>query len=171
MTIVLETARLTLRQFTEEDAELIWKLNKDAEVTRYTHDPVKDLDHAREVLLQHILPQYALYNYGRWAIHLKSDHSFIGWCGLKFRPERMETDLGYRLMKPYWGKGYVTEAASACIRFGFESIHIQQIIALSEPANIASVRVLEKCGMTRVGVDAVDGYPVYSYAISNPFIT
>ncbi len=171
MTIVLETTRLVIRQFTAGDAELIWLLNQDPEVTQFTHDPVRDPEHAGEVLLQHILPQYALYNFGRWAVHLKGNLDFIGWCGLKFRPERMETDLGYRLMKSYWGKGYATEAAAGCLRFGFEKLHIQEIIGRAEPGNMASVRVLEKCGMEYIGNEMVDGFNVRTYLARNPFIT
>ena len=71
MNIVIETKRLLLRLFTEEDAQLIYDLNLDVEVIKFTHDPVKDLNHAKEILEGTILPQYVLYNHGRWAIHLK----------------------------------------------------------------------------------------------------
>ncbi len=103
MNIILETNRLLLRTFTLEDAQLIYELNLDPEITRYTGDPVKDINHAKEVLEQVILPQYALYNHGRWAVHIKDDLEFIGWCGLKNRPERNEIDLGYRFLKTAWG--------------------------------------------------------------------
>lgn len=71
MTIIIETNRLLLRTFTELDAALIYNLNVDADVTRYTHDPVRDLAHASEILEKVIIPQYALYNHGRWAVHLR----------------------------------------------------------------------------------------------------
>ena len=69
MNIIIETNRLLLRTFTELDAALIYELNLDPDVTRYTHDPVKDLSHASEIL-EKVIPQYALYNHGRWAAHL-----------------------------------------------------------------------------------------------------
>src|SRR6476620_1626617 len=105
MNIILETPRLLLRTFTMDDAQLIYDLNLDPEVTRYTGDPLTDIDHARQVLEQVILPQYALYNHGRWAVLVKPELEFIGWCGLKNRPERNEIDLGYRFMQKAWGKG------------------------------------------------------------------
>ncbi|MEI2740515.1 MAG: GNAT family N-acetyltransferase [Chitinophagaceae bacterium] len=83
MNIIIETERLVLRTFTVEDAPLIYELNSDPEVIRYTGDPMKDLHHAQQVLEQVILPQYALYNHGRWAVHIKPEMVFIGWCGLK----------------------------------------------------------------------------------------
>ncbi len=105
MNIILQTDRLLLRTFTIADASLIYELNLDPDVVRYTLDPLKDINHAKQVLEQIILPQYALYNYGRWAVHLKNDLEFIGWCGLKNRPERNEIDLGYRFIQKAWGKG------------------------------------------------------------------
>jgi [ribosomal protein S5]-alanine N-acetyltransferase len=170
MNVVLETQRLLLRQFTADDAELIWQLNLDPEVTRFTHDPVRNLDHAKEILEKTILPQYALYNHGRWAVHKKNDLQFIGWCGLKFRPERNEIDLGYRFMKAFWGQGYATEAAFACIKYGFEKLNLQRIVGRAEPGNIGSLKVLEKCGMIYIGQDIVDDHPANTYEIINPFI-
>src|SRR5262245_18712766 len=116
MNVIIETKRLILRTFTINDADLIYELNLDPDVTRYTHDPLKNIDHAAEILEKAILPQYALYNHGRWAVHVKPDFNpitikFIGWCGLKYRAELNEVDLGYRFKKQAWGKGYATEAA------------------------------------------------------------
>ncbi len=170
MNIILETNRLLLRTFTLEDAQLIYELNLDPEITRYTGDPVKDINHAKEVLEQVILPQYALYNHGRWAVHIKDDLEFIGWCGLKNRPERNEIDLGYRFLKTAWGKGYASEAAFACIKYGFEKLNLQRIIGRAMPDNIGSLRVLEKCGMTYIGDEIVDDHPAKTYEILNPSI-
>jgi ribosomal-protein-alanine N-acetyltransferase len=111
MSVIIETERLLLRTFMEDDASLIYELNLDPEVTRYTLDPIIDVAHAKKILNEVILPQYTLYGHGRWAVHLKTTLEFIGWCGLKFRPERNEIDLGYRFRKIFWGNGYATEAA------------------------------------------------------------
>ena len=170
MTVVLETKRLLLRLFTVDDAELIWQLNLDPEVTRFTHDPISNIDHAKEVLEKTILPQYALYNHGRWAVHIKNDLQFIGWCGLIFRSELNEIDLGYRFMKAFWGQGFATEAAFASIQYGFEQPHLQRIVGRVEPGNIGSIKVLENCGMKYIGQDIVDGHPANTYEILNPLI-
>jgi RimJ/RimL family protein N-acetyltransferase len=90
MNVILETDRLFLRTFTSDDSGLIYNLNLDPYVTRYTHDPVRDIYHAKEILDQVIIPQYVLYNYGRWAVHIKPMLTFIGWCGLKYRPEKVK---------------------------------------------------------------------------------
>jgi ribosomal-protein-alanine N-acetyltransferase len=170
MNVVIETQRLLLRTFEKEDAPLIYALNLDPEVIRYTLDPIRNIEHAGQVLEQVILPQYALYNHGRWAVHTKPDLEFIGWCGLKARPERNEIDLGYRLIKIAWGKGYATEAAWACIQYGFEKLHLQRIIGRAMPENKGSLRVLEKCGMNYICDEMVDGHPAKTYEIINPSI-
>jgi len=170
MNIVIETERLILRTFTEDDGILIYELNKDPDVTEYTGDQVRDIEHACQVLEQVILPQYALYNHGRWAVHVKSDFEFIGWCGLKARPERNENDLGYRFMKSAWGKGFATEAALACLKYGFEKLNLPRIVGRAMPQNIASLKVLEKCGMKYIGEEVVDDHPAITYEAINPFI-
>lgn len=174
MNVIIETDRLLLRTFTIEDAPLIYNLNLDPEVIRFTLDPIKNLDHARQILEHVILPQYALYNHGRWAVHMKhrksavAEREFIGWCGLKARPERNEIDLGYRFIKTAWGKGFATEAACACIEYGFEKLHLQRIIGRAMPENNGSLKVLEKCGMIFLREEVVDGHSAKTYEIVNP---
>ena len=170
MDIVIETSRLILRTFTELDAKLIYELNQDPDVIKYTHDSIKDLAHASEVLTRTILPQYALYNHGRWAVHLKTTLEFLGWCGLKYSAELNEIDLGYRFKKAAWGKGYATEAAYASIKYGFNKLGVKRIVGKAEIDNIASWKVLEKCGMIYIGREEVDGFPVKTYEIYNPSV-
>jgi RimJ/RimL family protein N-acetyltransferase len=170
MNVIIETDRLLLRTFTSDDAPLIYQLNLDPEVTRYTLDPMVSIDQAKEVLENIILPQYALYNHGRWATHTKSNMDFIGWCGLKMRPELNEIDLGYRFLKASWGNGYATEAAYACIKYGFEELHLQRIVGRALPGNLASIRVLEKIGMNYVGEENIEALLHKTYDIFNPLI-
>ena len=149
---------------------LIYELNLDPDVTRYTHDPVKDLAHATEILEKTIIPQYALYNHGRWAVHLKASLDFLGWCGLKYRAELNEIDLGFRFKKEFWGKGFATEAAYASIKYGFEKIGLQRIVGRAEIDNIGSLKVLKKCGMNYIGDEEVEGYPVKTYELYHPSV-
>lgn len=170
MNVIIETERLILRTFTEEDTELIYQLNLDPDVTRYTGDTVRDREHAAEVLAEIILPQYRLYNHGRWAVHTKPHLVFIGWCGLKYRPEPDEVDLGYRFVKSAWGKGYATESAMAVLDFGFRQLKLKRIVGRALPDNAASLRVLEKCGMDYVGEEVIEGLLHRTYEAYNPSI-
>jgi len=167
--MLFKTERLYLRRFTKADAGLIYELNQDPEVTRYTGDPIQDLEQAASVLQNNILPQYTLYNMGRWAVHETEGGAFTGWCGLKYRPEREEIDLGYRFMKKYWGKGYAFESARACINYGFSVLNLGVITGRAMPENIASWKVLEKCGMQFSKNETVDGHPAKTYIIQNPY--
>ncbi|MBA2250787.1 MAG: GNAT family N-acetyltransferase, partial [Chitinophagaceae bacterium] len=127
MQIVFETPRLFLRLFTKDDAALILALNSDPEIVKYVHENIlKTEAEAKNIISNIILPQYK-NNLGRWAIHLKSDGAFIGWCGLKHLPDSSEIDLGYRLMKPAWGKGYATEAARHTLEHGFKKLDLPLI--------------------------------------------
>jgi len=170
MNVVIETDRLLLRTFTQDDAPLLFELNSDPAVTVYTLDLMTDLDHARQVLVEVILPQYALYNHGRWAVHLKDNLEFIGWCGLKYILERDEVDIGYRFMKKFWGWGYATESAHASLQYGFKKIGLQKIIGRALPGNLASIHVLEKCGMHYIGEEYIDGLLHKTYQANNPAI-
>ncbi|HKB42977.1 MAG TPA: GNAT family N-acetyltransferase, partial [Chitinophagaceae bacterium] len=85
--------------------------------------------------------------------------------------ERNEIDLGYRFIKNAWGKGYATEAAYACIKYGFEKLNLQRIIGRAVQGNIASLNVLQKCGMVYIEEEVVDGHPAKTYEIINPLIS
>lgn len=168
MKVIFETPRLILRQFTEADAPLILSLNSDPEIVKYVHEPtLKTIEHAQEIVNNIILPQYQ-NNLGRWAIHTKHNMDFIGWCGLKYRPELDEIDLGYRLMQKAWGHGYATEAAQASLDHGFNELNLKLITGRAHIENLASIKVLEKIGMDFIGEGIVDDCPVRTYTKANP---
>lgn len=168
MKIIFETDRLILRRFTEADAGLLLYLNSDPEVLTYLHEPLlEDEEHSLEILRTIILPQYEK-NLGRWAVHKKEDNAFIGWCGLKYRPEIEEIDLGYRFIKTAWGKGFATEAASHTLEHGFKVLQLPLITGRAHIGNAGSIKVLEKIGMKFIGEGIVDDCPVRTYIASNP---
>lgn len=153
---ILETPRLYLREMTSEDAESAYLLNLDPEVIQYTgDDPFESIEEAREFLEKY--ESYKKYGFGRWAVILKETDEYLGWCGLKYTPELDEFDIGYRLMKKFWGKGYATEAAEVCLKLGFEQFNMKTIVGRVMPANSASLRVLEKIGLTYLENRVTDG--------------
>lgn len=163
MHIIFQTPRLTLRRFTEADAPLILSLNSDPEIVKYVHEPtLKTVEQAGKILHDIILPQYK-NNLGRWAIHVKDSNEFIGWCGLKYRPEIDEIDLGYRLVQKAWGKGFATEAAQHTLYYGLNDLEVKLITGRAHIENIASIKVLEKIGMDYIGEGIVDDCPVRTY--------
>lgn len=164
---ILETGRLLLREMTPADAALVHALNLDPEVVQYTGDVAFDsIANAAEFLDKY--DHYARYGFGRWAVIRKSDQAFLGWCGLKYDQERDEHDIGYRFFKKYWGQGYATESAFACIALGFKKFGMQRIVGRVMEQNTASIRVLEKLGLTFHQRYDFDGNPGIVYEIFLP---
>lgn len=145
--MIITTPRLNLRQLTPADAERFYLLNADPEVIRYTGDAAfAAMDEAKEFLEGY--NHYEKYGFGRWAVIRKEDNEFLGWCGLKYTPETDEYDIGFRFFKKYWNQGYATEAAKACLDYGLNDLGMKTIIGRAMKANSASIKVLEKIGMT-----------------------
>ncbi len=167
MKIIFQTPNLILSQFNEADGSLILQLNSNPEIVKYVHEPVLEkLEQAEKIIIDIILPQYK-NNLGRWAIYTKNNMEFIGWCGLKYRDDKNEIDLGYRLLPQWWGKGYATEAAQYSLTYGFDTLHLKQIVGRAHIENIASIKVLEKIGMNFIEEGMVDNCPVKTYMKSN----
>ena len=154
MRVFLETERLILREFTEDDVENLVELDSDAEVMRYLNGGIPT---PREVVERSILPRFLSYykrytGFGVWAAMEKVSGAFIGWFSLRPPDEsrRDEVELGYRLRRSAWGQGYATEGARALIHKGFTELGIQHVIANTYEHNTGSRRVMEKVGMTLV---------------------
>ena len=151
---LFESPRLGYREFSPDDAGHIYRLNADPLVIRYTGDPPFNSEQeARDFILGY--ERYRNDGYGRWAVINKADREFIGWSGLNLLDG--EIDLGYRFFRSVWGQGFATEAARACIDFGFNQLGMSRIIARALPENIASWKVLEKVGMRFTGLGHCKG--------------
>jgi [ribosomal protein S5]-alanine N-acetyltransferase len=162
----LETERLILREFTESDVEAFYELGNNPVVTRFTGDPgFTSLDAALASLRERPLADYQKHGFGRWAVVLKSSRQVIGFTGLKYLDDLQAVDIGYRLLPEHWGKGLATESSRPAIRYGFETLHLNEIIGLVDPANVASVHVLEKLGLTYAGMTEYRHGPALKYAI------
>jgi RimJ/RimL family protein N-acetyltransferase len=168
MKVILETDRLLIREYVEEDAEAFFKLNTDPQVLRFVPDkPLLSVEQAQQILLGHPIADYRKHGFGRGACILKSTGEQIGFAGLKFLEELGEVDVAYRLMPAYWGKGFATEAARASVHFGFAHLGLKRIIGLVMPENIASVRVLEKIGLRYAETATFWGHQFSKYVITS----
>jgi ribosomal-protein-alanine N-acetyltransferase len=144
--IILQTSRLYLREFSTLDASHFYELNLDQEVIKYTGDVAfQSIEEAKKFLENY--DHYHKFKFGRWAVIDKSNEEFVGWCGLKYSPEKDEVDLGFRFFQKHWNKGFASEAAQACLNYGFNDLNLKQIVGRAMKANLASFRVLEKVGM------------------------
>lgn len=147
MSVILETERLILRESVVSDAPDLFEMNSDPEVLKYTGDAAfRSVEETEELIRNY--KDYKKYGYGRWTTVVKATNEVIGFCGLKYLEDINETDLGYRWKKQHWGKGYATEAGRACLQYGFENLELEQIVAQVLEENNASIKVLEKIGMS-----------------------
>ncbi|MBD2020240.1 GNAT family N-acetyltransferase [Leptolyngbya sp. FACHB-36] len=154
--IYLETDRLLLREFTADDANLLFELDSDPEVIRYADVPfilegkLPDYDRYPNQVLPRFLTAYQQSNhqFGFWAAIVKSTRQFIGW--FEFNPDPKvggDVELGYRLKREAWGHGYATEGAKALIAKGFLELQIPRVAAVALEENRASTRVMKKVGL------------------------
>jgi len=144
MKSLITTPRLYLREIVSEDATAMYELNLDPSIKKFTgDDPFQSIAHAREFWEKY--DHYHKHGYGRWAVVLKQTDQVIGWSGLKNNGDFI--DLGYRLIPRYRGKGYATEAAKACLEYGFTKLQMKEIVGRASLENQASIKVLEKIGM------------------------
>jgi RimJ/RimL family protein N-acetyltransferase len=168
MNVIFETERLLIREYIEEDAESFFKLNSDPEVLRFVPDKaLLNVEQARKLLVDHPIADYRKHGFGRGACILKSTGEQIGFAGLKYLEELGEVDVAYRLLPTYWGKGLATEAAVASVRYGFADLGLKRIVGLAMPANIASVRVLEKAGLRYLETVSLWGHSFSKYVITH----
>ena len=144
---ISETNRLLLRELNPNDAAFAYNLNADTEVIKYTGDePFASVDEAREFLTKY--DHYQKYGFGRWGVVLKETGELIGWCGLKYTEDLKEYDIGFRFLKIHWNQGYATEAAKLCLELGFNKFGMKEIVGRAMKENLASIRVLQKIGLT-----------------------
>jgi len=164
MKIFAETERLILRELVASDAEGLFAIDSDPDVNIYLgNNPVKNIEQTRDII-QFIRNQYVENGIGRWAMIEKTTNNFIGWAGLKLVKEPTNNycnyyDLGYRLNKNYWGRGFATEAAKTCVDYGINQLNLKHIYAIADENNIASKKVLEKVGLKFIETFNLEGTP------------
>jgi RimJ/RimL family protein N-acetyltransferase len=158
MGIVLETGRLTLRQFTETDVDNLFDLNSDPEVMRHLNGgkPASREQIRDEIIPFHLGVYERFPGFGTWAAQAGPTGEFLGWFHFRV-VEGQGIDLGYRLHRRAWGKGYATEGSRALISKGFTSLGVERVFAHTMAVNLASRRVLEKSGLVLVRTFPYEG--------------
>jgi len=140
------------------------ELNNDPEVIKYTGDKA----FTSEKVARQFLEKYTAYkNYGlgRYAVIHKQSKAYLAWCGIKYDPAENEYDIGFRFFRKYWNQGFATETAHACLKYGFEKKNLTRVVGKAAKENHASIRVLEKIGMTYCSEFNFDGVPGVKYEV------
>ncbi len=147
----LRTARLGLRRWRPEDLAPFAALNADPEVMEYFPSMLTEAQSTR--FAAHIEDGFERHGFGLWAVEVPEVAPFIGFVGLNladfdaaFTPA---VEVGWRLARPYWGRGYATEGAEAALRYGFEGAGLSEIVSYTAEINKRSRMVMERLGIRR----------------------
>lgn len=167
--VIVETERLILRRLRTSDSEALNHVFGDEEVMR-SGDGVQTAQWVEDWLSRCIEGYERNSGIGPWAVVERESRRTIGYCGLFHFPDvcgRPETEIGYRLARRHWGRGYATEAVRAVRDYAFRTLGIPRLVAIIEPVNAASIRVAKKAGMQYEQEVMLEGYthPDHVYAI------
>jgi RimJ/RimL family protein N-acetyltransferase len=144
---VLETERLSLRQFTVDDAQFILKLLNEPSFLRYIGDKqVRNLEDARQYILNGPVASYERNGFGLYLVELKESYTPIGMCGFLKREELPDPDIGFAFLPEFWSKGFAFEAAAALLQDGRERLKLERILAITSLDNDASIKLLQRLG-------------------------
>lgn len=158
----LETQRLLLRPLAPGDIDEFVRVHEHPEVTRFIW-PVNRAEAERRLEL--IEREWLERKHGMFAVLDREDGSFLGRVGLKYWPQFDETEIGWVMRREAWGHGYATEAARACVDWGFAALEVPYLTAMIHPDNGASVAVARHLGMSPLRNDVLHGDPVVVYSL------
>lgn len=166
---ILQTDRLVVRAWETADAEALFEICRDPQVMLHigAGKAYQSVDEAKRFISWAVAYQRE-NGFCRWAVIEKASREVIGSCGFARLASSGEIELGYLFTRRVWGKGYATEAAAACLKYGFEQARFTEVVALTDPAHSASQRVLEKIGFARRGLETHDGENTMVYVAVNP---
>jgi [ribosomal protein S5]-alanine N-acetyltransferase len=159
---LLETRRLQLRRLSEDDAPFVLRLLNEPSFIRNIGDRgVRTLDDARAYIAEGPIASYERHRFGLYLVELKEPRTPIGICGLLQRDVLPEPDLGFAFVPEFWSQGYGLESAAAVRDYARETLGLPRLLAIVNPANAGSIRLLEKLGfgytsMTRLAPEAAD---------------
>jgi len=151
MAVIIETSRLILREWQDKDSELYYQINNDPKVIEFLRGALSK-DEVREFIA---CQNKALVKNGFcfYAAQHKETEDFMGFIGFSipnfdshFTPA---VEIGWRLGSKWWGSGYATEGAKACIEYGFKDLGFDEIVSFTAVQNIRSIKVMERIGMQR----------------------
>ncbi|RNF38974.1 GNAT family N-acetyltransferase [Planococcus salinus] len=150
---IFESDRLGFRRWKDTDKEVFSSMNADDSVMAFF--PGKLTKAQSDSLIDKMEEHLEAKGYGLWAVELKKDGSFIGFIGLSEVNLEVEfkgaIEIGWRLDKKYWKKGYAREGAEACLAYAFETLKMKEIHSFTSALNLPSEMVMKRIGMTKIG--------------------
>jgi RimJ/RimL family protein N-acetyltransferase len=167
---ILKTARLTLEPVTEQHYAGLRKLNTDPAVMHFLNGGVPETEEATRAMIARVMAAWAAWGYSWWALIADDTGELIGAACLQHldRDAGKPREIGWRLGRSGWGKGYATEAARAIVEFAFEVVGADVLYAVADPDNAASIKVMERLGMRYVGIETYYDEPCATYRLDRP---
>ena len=160
--VLIETERLLLRPLVMSDLDEFVALHEDPEVVRF----VRALDSEQAARrLRANEQEWAERGHGMLAVIEQAEGRLLGRVGLKHWPQFGETEAGWLLRRDAWGRGYATEAARACLGWGFATLSVAYITAMIAPGNTRSIRIAQRLGFKPTRQDVLLGDPVIVHAV------
>ena len=149
---MIETPRLILRDFRDEDRDAFAALNGDEEVARWLGGPLDRA--ASNAMVDRIRGHIAEHGFGLWAVERKADGAFLGFDGLQTvkagaLPIGPAVEIGWRMARHAWGAGYASEAGRAALAWGFANLDLDEIVSFTARGNVRSEAVMRRIGMRR----------------------
>ena len=163
---MIETERLLIRPFSAGDLDKLIEMRADREVNKYLGGAKMQNPESLAKRLQFYIECHEKFGFGMSAIIWKRSYQMIGWSGLMPLDETDEIELGYGMIKEFWGRGIGFEAARAWLEYGFETAGLERIVAVAYPENKSSRRIMEKLGMRYEKTEPHHGAECVFYAIS-----
>lgn len=163
---MLETQRLLHRKFTLDDLDKLIELRSDSEVNKYLGGTRLQNPEAISKRLQVYIDCYEKFGFGVTAMIWKETGEMIGWSGLMPLENTEEIEVGYGMIREFWGKGIGYETALGWLDYGFNQAGLEKIVAVAEPENVGSWRIMEKCGMRYEKTESHYGIECLFYSIS-----
>ena len=161
----LETAHTRLRPFRLDDVDALFQITNQKDTFRYFPNPAPWSYEKTEKFIRDQLAHWEQHDFGWWGVEPLGNSELIGWNGLQFLPDTNEVEVGYLISGKFRGRGWTTEGTIASLKFGFETIGIQSIIAIVHPENIPSQRVALKSGLLLVDRNNYFGMDCFRYRI------
>jgi ribosomal-protein-alanine N-acetyltransferase len=145
---ILETERLVLRRLAANDAPFILELlNEPAFLENIGDRGARNLADARRYIAKGPVASYRKFGFGLFLVALKDSATPIGICGLLKRDSLPHVDIGFAFLQKFWSQGYARESAAAVLDYGWNTLRLDRIVAITKPHNQASVTLLEKLGL------------------------
>lgn len=164
---MIESERIIFRKFTPDDLSKLIELRSDEEVIKHMGGKRLQNPEAIEKRFQAYMDSYEKSVFGVCAMIWKETGEMFGWSGLMPLEDTGETEVGYGMIKEFWGKGIGYECAAAWLRYAFETAGLERVVAVATPENAASRRIMEKCGMIYEKNEMCHGTECVFYAVTN----